>query len=136
MVRSDRDAAFRWPVILPGDMEEDGTALALDRRIHVAIQDDDDVVQPVITPHFLVTGLKRQIHQTIVAGMARIIAPAEFRLQNFKWKNRLRRSAFVSAIVDMQELECSCWGRSVPFPLACDDAGTAQRTRNRDRSAS
>ncbi len=85
MLRRDRDTTFRRQVVFPGDMEEDGAALAFDRRVHVAIQNDDDVVQPVITPHFLVTGLKRQIHQTVVAGMTRIITPAELGLQNFKW---------------------------------------------------
>ena len=59
-----------------GDVQEDGAAGAWDRRSQIVIQDDDDVVQVVVTPEALVPAPIGQADRTIVAAVAGIVAPA------------------------------------------------------------
>jgi len=130
--RRNGNAAFRRRIALPRDVKEDRATLSLHGRVQVAIQHDDDVVEPVVAPHLLVAGRKRQLHRPVVETVARVVTPARRRCQRLGRQQRCRRQAPVRAIIDVQQFEPAHRRAAIAFSLAHDDARPAERTRDRD----
>jgi len=134
VLRRNGDTACRWRVGLTRNVKEDGAAASLYGRKHVAVQHHDDVVEPVVPPHFFVTCRKRTCDRAIVKTMPGVVAPACIGRQRFERQNRPGRAAPVRSVKDMQQLERTQWRCPVTFFLAADHARSPESTRNRDRT--
>ncbi len=132
MLRRNGDAAFRRRIPFPGDVKEDRAAFSLHCGVQVAIQNNDDVIEPVVAPHLLVAGRKRQLHRPVVATVARVVAPAGRRRQRFGRQQRCGRQPPIRAIVDVEQGKTARRRATIAFTLAHDDARPAKRTRDRD----
>ncbi len=130
----NRNTAFGRPVVFVGNVEEDGAARSADRRIEVVRKHHDNVVEPVVTPHPFMTGRKRQIDRAIVLPVRRVITPAIRFANPGHGQPAPYPSAPVGPIVDLNEFEGPGRRCAIAFALPADNAGSAERTRNRDRA--
>jgi|GEM_PF-6038992 len=134
MFRRHGNAAFRRRIGLARDVKEDRAALSFHSGKHVAVQHDHDVVEPVIAPHFLVTGRKGQRDRPVVKPVPRIIAPAGVRRQRLSGQLSFWREAFVRPVVDMNQLKRAGRRSTVALFFSRDNSRPPESTRNRDRT--
>ncbi len=134
MLRRNSNTAFCWRIGFARNVKEDGAAATLDGRKHVAVQHHDDIVKPVIPPHFFVTCREGTFDRAIVQTMPGVIAPAGIRRKRFKRQERPWRSPLVRAEKDMKELKRTQRCCPVAFFLSGDHTRSPQSTRNRDRT--
>lgn len=128
----NRDTALRRSIIFPRNVKENGAAFATNRRVHVAVQNHDDVVKPVLPPHFFMARGKGKLHRSIVTCVGRIIAPAIALMDHLQRQMNTRARPFVCPKVDIQQFKRARWCRAITFAFKSCNARPSKRTRKRE----
>ncbi len=131
---SDGDAARRRPGAGTGQMKEYGTARALNARTLILGEDDDDVIQSIVTGDGFVASSIGQPDRAIVVAVARGIAPAIRRPDRVPRQGRSRNHNAITPVKNPPECEAANGCCTVAFPLAIGHSGTAKKTGHTEGS--
>ena len=125
--RFDRYAAFGR--LEPGgsDMHEDGAATVARTAGEIPVEDETDIVKPVVAEHAFVAGGKGKAYRVIIGGMMMVVAPAVGRADRVQSREGgLERQPVAPEIAAQDGVSAS--GRcAIAFAFDDGDSGTAQR---------
>lgn len=109
-------------------MKENCTAAATSARADVPVHDNADIIDIIIAPHLLMTGLEGQIDGTIIIGVIGRIAPAIQFAHASQGQTGQRQVSGIAAPIAIAQSQGRKRGRTVAFALESADSPLAKRT--------
>ena len=127
----ERDAALGRAPIVAGEVQEDSAAGALQHRIVVVADDDDEIVEVAVEPQAFVARGIGQADRLVVGGVGGIVAPAVGGIDVARRQARLDVRDAVGTVEQAAEREAPNRGAVVAFAFVGDKARAAERARKR-----
>lgn len=122
----DGDAAGRGGALGGAQMEEDGAAAALAPGPDIVVENDDDIVEMVDAPEFLVGGGIGQANGPVVVAVAGLVAPAVAAGEGGHGKGRRRRQGTVAAEQHPAQAPEAQWCAAIALAFPGGDAASAK----------
>jgi hypothetical protein len=116
-------------------MKENGTPSTFHAGVIIVVQDEDQVVGVVFTPHVFGASTRGKRDQPVVEGLTGIIAPAVPFLNLFECKPRSDTCQAVGPEMSTQDAEAAMWRLAVAFPLETPDPGPTGHRKHAKISA-
>jgi len=118
--KGEGDAALRRREARTRGMHEDRTPASAQRAGHAVPADiNDEIIEPILAPHPLMAGARRQAYQLIVTRIAGIIAPAVMRANGPRGQARVRaRRTAIGAEKQSEQGKVTDRGGAVTFAFA------------------
>ncbi len=122
----DGDAAGRGGALGGAQMEEDGAAAALAPGPDIVVENDDDIVEMVEAPEFLVGSGIGQANGPVVVAVAGLVAPAIAAGEGGHGKGRRRRQGTVAAEQHPAQAPEAQWCAAIVLAFPGGDAASAK----------
>src|SRR5512142_3357949 len=115
IVARKRHAARRRAKVIARDMDEYRTAGARNDRAIVESEDDNHIVEMVITPQRFGTGAIGKFDRSIVARIVRRIAPTIVRMDRLHRHSRMGSSDAIASVENSPDRKNTDWRDAIAF---------------------
>jgi len=115
----------------PDQVKEDRRAAVAPARAHIPVEHQADVVEAVASPQFLMARPERSLHQSIIVGIIRLVAPQHILPDMPHRQGRPQKTDPIAPREAVKQLHIRDGCRAVSFALQYAASGSADRRRYR-----